>query len=299
METIQVQYCDNNVTVNIPEELKQKLDACGKLNRGRFAYVAKHVSGTAGIKGCVRPFVSNILFTRNPRYDLYLTRMKDAISKINGYSDLEAKVSENMLKTIEAKSKDLNADFQTAKSNLIERLEKSIAGDASDPFRAAARECYCHYNGWKLHLITEKKEDGLKRPVIENNSMTIESIMLPFFETRRDPAIKNENGEYILGEWTPTNSRSLTLMQDAIKKSTGLPEWKTISLNKNNFSHLSLDAKKIYSTLRDTSEIAYDAFIAEICGLPRLPLETLANEAENSLGVPTEDDSETNATING
>ena len=64
MKTVKVLYCDAPVTVNCPDKIAATLRKLGDVNRGRFAFVTDHVSGTVGKAGCLTPAVSNILFHR-------------------------------------------------------------------------------------------------------------------------------------------------------------------------------------------------------------------------------------------
>lgn len=292
MKTMKVAYCDATVTVNVPEHLASQLRKCGPVNRGRFAYVASHVSGTAGEKGCITPYVSDILFCRNPRYDLYLARKRDAIAALPDFAAVHAAAPREAAKARAATS-DVPAEFAAAKAVLLDRIVKSMAGDTSDPFRMAAEACYCHRKGWRLHLLTEdtpaptpdKPKRTVKRPVVDaDGRMTVHSIMLPFYTVRRTPVVH--------GEWKPVNSKADTLMRDAVEAATGLPEFKGFSLTLENFASLTLDAKTIYGSLPNPQTAAYDEHIKAICGLDALPLDALRQDAENSVGMPVEDDAD-------
>ena len=289
MKTMKVTYCDATVTVNVPEKIAAQLRKCGDVNRGRFAYVAAHVSGTAGEKGCITPRVTNITFCRNPRYDLFLTRNREAIAAVTPFTDrasmITAGVKQALADKIMEKTNDIPATFTAAQAAMLASIDKSIAGDTSDGYRLAARECFAHRKGWRLNLVTADNEDGHKRPVVDTDGrMTVRSIMLPFFEVRRDIVVR--------GEWKPVNSGAPKLMKDAIEDVAGVPEWKAFSLTLENFTSLTLDAKTIYGAIPDKSTRAFDTAIAAICGLQCLPLEALRQDADNSVGMPVEDDND-------
>jgi hypothetical protein len=266
--------------------LAGQLRQVGEVTRGRFAFVKDHVSGQAGKSGCVTPTVSDILFCTHPRYDLYLQRRKNAIESIESFEAVAAGMKAERLAELTAKAGgNLDTLFVEAKVNLIDRLQKSLDGDvSSDGFRIAAQECYCHYNGWRLHLETAKNDSGLMRPVIADNGlMTVGSIMLPFFQAKRTYTRA--------GVWKPVNSRALTIMQDAIEDATGLADWKAFSLTKANFAYITLNAKKIVGSIAFQSDIARDSHIMAICGLEDTIQNCLIADARQGAGMPEVEES--------
>ncbi len=270
---LEVTYNGNSgIEVNISSELAETLNMIKDVKGGQFAFVEEHVSGVIGENKCVKPYVSSILFHVRPNYRKYLKVKKANITGIT-LDDID------ITPEIVNKTKDIQADFEAAKNQLIESIDKSIDGDTeSDGYRIGANLCYAHYKGYRLHLTTAStKEDGktVQRPVTaENGLFTVNSIMLPFYTVNRKD-IEN-------GEWLPTNSRVITLIKNQIEKKIRVYAWKNFSLGKGNFKEFHIDSKTIYGKVRNWQPTVNDENTAVICDLSMLPMQELAREAEQA-----------------
>jgi len=266
MKIVTVKYDGVPVPANMPDDLCAVLEHIATVKRGRFGHVAGHQSGVGDPK-CNRPTVSDITFLTQPRYDRWLERMHEAVKAIE-FVTFIGKVPN--LKEMEAKSKGvaLESIFDTAKAEILDSLQTSQDGDGTDGHRMGHRLCYATYDAGdvavKCHLKTERGDDKLMRPVLtENGLMEVGSIMLPFFVVSRkvtDP-----------GDWKETDSRVLTLMKDAIKRATGQPQWKALSLGKGNFKTLTMDKATVFGLvaepLKATITVPQASYFSYIAGV--------------------------------
>lgn len=262
-----VKYDGVPVPVNMPDALNDVCEHIATVKRGRFGVIAGHQSGIDNPK-CVRPTISDITFITQPRYDRYLERMRAAVSAVC-FLPFVNSLPQSLYQEMKAKDKggDLEAAFDAAKADVLASLAESLEGDGGDAHRMGHRLCYATFDAGdvpvKCHLATEKGDDGLMRPIVESNGlMAVDSIMLPFFTVSRKVIDK--------GDWKETNSRLPTLLKDAIRKATGLPEWKALSLGKGNFRTLTLDKATVYGLVaQPLSEIPAPQadFFAYIAGL--------------------------------
>lgn len=265
MSIVTVKYDGVPVPVNMPDALNDVCEHIATVKRGRFGVITGHQSGIDNPK-CERPTVSDITFITNPRYDRYLERMKTAVQAVE-FVTFIGKVPN--LKEMKAKNggENLEPAFDAAKKDILDSLKDSQSGEGEDAHRGH-RLCYATFDAGDVpvscHLATEKGDDGLMRPIVESNGlMSVNSIMLPFFTVSRkvtDP-----------GKWKETNSRLHTLMKDAIRKATGLPEWKALSLGKGNFRTLTLDKATVFGMvaepLKAVVSVPQADFFAYIAGL--------------------------------
>jgi hypothetical protein len=269
MKLVQVNYDGVQVTAHMPEDLGDVCEHIATVKRGRFGVVTGHQSGVSNSK-CESPTISDITFLTNPRYDRYLERMQAAVTAvqfvtfING---LPASLYDEM-KAKDTKSLGLEAAFDAAKADILDSLKESQEGDGEDAHRMGHRLCYATYDAGdvpvRCHLLTEDDGTGHKRPIVDNQGlMVVESLMLPFFTVSRkviDP-----------GVWKPTNSRLHTLMKDNIRRATGLPEWKALSLGKGNFRTLTMDKTTVYGLVAEPLKVTVTApqadFLSYIAGM--------------------------------
>ena len=268
MSLVTVKYDGVPVPVNMPDALNDVCEHIATVKRGRFGVITGHQSGTAGKDKCVRPTISDITFITNPRYDRYLERMQAAVSAVY-FMPFVSSLMQSQYNEMKTKNggENLEPAFDAAKAEVLASLAESLEGDGGDAHRMGHRLCYATFDAGdvpvKCHLATEKGDDGHMRPIMESNGlMAVDSIMLPFFTVSRKVIDK--------GDWKETNSRLPTLLKDAIRKATGLPEWKALSLGKGNFRTLTLDKAKVYGLVaQPLSEIPAPQadFFAYIAGL--------------------------------
>jgi hypothetical protein len=263
MKIVTANYAGTDTHVCIPDDLHDVLQHIATVQRGRFGVVTGHLSGIGNPK-CIRPTESNITFCTNPRYDNWLARRKAGVQAVT-VNDIMAHPD---FKEIVAKTKgSVPALFDEAKAEVLASLEASQAGD-ENAYSLGQTLTHATYMAGdvpvKLHLVTEKDEDGHKRPVCNAiGLMDVDSVKLPFFEVHRKVTDH--------GEWKPTNSRALTLMKDAIKDASDVPDWKELSLGKGNFRTLTLDKATVYGLVREPLLVEVPApkadVFAFICGL--------------------------------
>jgi hypothetical protein len=256
MKTMQATHNCLPATVNVTDEISALLEALGDPKRGQFAYVSGHVSGLDD-DACLTTHVSNIMLTCAPRYDKYLQRLQAKIRPI-GFKRFEKFIakakSENMPfeARINGKLAEENAKaqakgksavtllglFEACKAKQLADIAAKLAGTFESASAEAHNVCYATVQGWKCHLVTETNpETGRKEPVLTDGLPTVRSVMLPFYQVRRWTITD--------GEWRHVNSASKTLVNDAIERMTRLPMWKTFSLQKGNFSKVSLASETI------------------------------------------------------
>lgn len=288
MQIRTVNYDSVPVPVAFPDDLAGVLDHIATVKRGRFGVITGHRSGEGNPK-CERPTVSNITFITNPKYENWLARMVAGVKAVE-FPTWVGGLNPDLYAKIKAKAKggDLHTLFDTAKAEILASLAKSQAGEATDGHRLGHRLCYATFDSGdvavKCHLVTEDDGEGHKRPIVnENGVMEVSSLMLPFFAVHRTVTDH--------GLWLPTDSRALTLVKDAIKDATGIPEWKTISVGKGNFDTLTMDKATVYGLvaepLRASITVPQADTFAYIAGLAEgffAVLEALAAvEAESRL----------------
>lgn len=259
MKTMTVSYDTVPVPVRVPDDLAGVMEHIATVKRGRFGVITGHQSGIDNPK-CVRPTVSDITFVTNPRYDKWLERMTAAVKAIE-FLPFISNLNPDRFAAMKAKDATSEDLFNTAKNDILASLAKSQDGDGSDAHRLGHRLCYATFDAGdvpvKCHLVTEDDGTGHKRPVVDGQGMMeVSSIMLPFFAVARKVTSP--------GEWKPTNSRALTLMKDAIKDATGIPEWKTISVGKGNFKTLTMDKTTVYGMICEPLKVQVNAPAADL-----------------------------------
>jgi hypothetical protein len=248
MKMIAANYDGVHVPVCIHDDLKAVLDHIASVKRGRFGVITDHQSGIDNPK-CIRPTVSDITFITNPKYENWLARMVAAVTAVEFLPMVNAMAPKSFQEIlVKAKQQNVEDIFNEAKQAILDSLNTSQDGDGEDGYRMGHRLCYATYTAGdvsvKCHLVTEDDGTGHKRPVANGDGyMEVKSVMLPFFTVSRKVTDK--------GDWKETNSRVLTLMKDAIKDATGIPEWKTISLGKGNFRTLTLDKATVFGLVSE------------------------------------------------
>ena len=291
MQTITVEYQGNPETVNIEEQTAQVFSDIEAAHGGRFAFIAGHVSGEAGKKKCITPCVSNRWFLSHVRYDRYVERMIEAVEAVEMLTVVSRMHPDQFDKVrayIEANDTTVEAFFTESKATVLSRLAGEDAMTAGNREGQAANCAYS--NGWKLNLRSAKDpETGIKRPVRDNaGCMTVSSIALSFFEiSKRDTPTAQYPGLHP-AEYAPTNSRATTIMTDAIKRTAqsvgGVRQYKTFSISKRNYQHISLDGQTILGMVRDSETAELDAKLADffryVGELDAAPLQALMADVQ-------------------
>jgi hypothetical protein len=265
---------EKTITVSVTEALAESLETVANVRGGTFAFVSRLVSGTPGKDKCVTPSITDRWFLAMPRYDRYLARLSAAVAHIT-LADVREALADNAVSA--------RPDFAALFATAIANVGEGYAGTRSDTVgqRAGAVSCYAHFGKARVHLVTEKGTDGIMRPVANGEgNMVGDSAMVPFYEIRRRT--------YQKAVYLPTNSRPLTIVQDAIRdlahKETGLAEWKALSVQKANYGFITLDSARIHGLVRDLMTAELDARFAEayreIGNLAAGPFQTLQAEAQ-------------------
>jgi len=293
-------YDGEKVEVNIPDQIDIVLDEVNSAHRGRFAFVRNHVSGAAGEKGCITPGISDIWFLSLPRYDRYVARIIAGVESLD-ILDVVAYIASNpnflksrgfeqssgfesweayRAKVETSKTSDVDELFANSRQTVLDRKQGTDPTTAGQ--RHGQRVCYAKSGNAKVHLLTAPDDTGHKVPTLDSNGrMTAKSIMLPFYIIRRSYSQAPK--------WTGKKSRVDTIMRDAIENAVhaklGLAHWKTFSLQKGNFTAISMDSRMILGWVRDLGTAELDASLAEayraIGALSDSPMNTLKQDAKS------------------
>ena len=274
MSTIMVNNNGTSTEVNASDEIQVLLADIGNAGRGHFAYIRGHVSGTAEIKGCRTPDISDRCFIQRPRFDRYKARMATAIESNNVFSATRA-MSTLALEDL----------YTECKARVIKRLEDDDPTTAGQ--RAGQAANHATFNGWQVKLKSGKTGGSSSpiRPIHddENGFMTITSVMLPFFEIRKSHARDGLQK----GEWKPVNSRPATIMQEAIKRATGIPTFKKFSLAKRNFESIHFSGMEVAGFVTDAEmaeiDIEMGELLTDIGAMPDSPSATLKRDVVESV----------------
>lgn len=130
--------------------------------------------------------------------------------------------------------------FQQRKEKEITSKEKTLSNDRSDAYRQAHDRNYIQVSeGIKVHLITEKDDDGLKHPVLTDGLPAVSSIMVSaiFLNTT---TIKEGTRKVV-------NSGAPVLMSNAIQDAINRPGlvFRSLSLKADNFESLTIDKETV------------------------------------------------------
>jgi hypothetical protein len=169
--------------------------------------------------------------------ETYYRKINEAIRALT-VADLD------LSKWVPSKGRDAcdNAEDQLdlCKAKLMERNIKTLNGHRDDAHRKGHDECHvnvCH--GVKVHLVTEKNAEGLKRPVIADNGFpTADCIRVSGLSVRKI-TVKQ-------GVRKVKKSGSKVLMDNAINKaiSSTICRYKSYSL-RENFAQVTIGGETI------------------------------------------------------
>lgn len=268
MTTRQAEYDGQAVTLTMTETVANLVDYINTAKRGQFAFIKNHVSGEAGKSGCIVPGISDIWLLSLPRYDRYKVRLAAAIASVSADDVRRSGLSAT------------DEDVTEARNVLLARLAGTDTNTEGQ--RAGQRNCYANIGQVRVHLYTAKSSTTqLMEPVTGNNgNMVADSVMLAFYEIRRYYHQHRED--------KPVNSRPDTILRNTIErlalKSQGMAHYKGLSLQKGNFSFLTLSSRKIAGMVRNIETAEVDAAMAEayrdIGNLEAGPWSTLMAEAD-------------------
>ena len=225
---------ENGERVWISPEMNEALTTLLETRHGGVACVHGYIPTT----NYIQPPVIDIQMITRFQYTRLLERRKTALEAIT-FEDVAPHINPDSI--LGAKDTDAQRTiFEARKAKEIASIDKTLSGDRSDAHRQAHDRCYTHFgNGIKLHLITEKDEDGYKQPVLMDGYPIADSIMVSHLELNRkvqkDGVIKQ------------VNSGAPVLMSKAIKRvlnnrSVGL---RMLSLRPDNFERLTIDRQSI------------------------------------------------------
>lgn len=132
--------------------------------------------------------------------------------------------------------------FQDKRKALIESIDKTASGDRSDAHRQAHDRNYRTFGAVKVNLVSQKNDDGIKVPVVdEDGNYEAASILLPIIEIRktvREP-----------GKRKFVNSGVPKLVENAMNRAANKRSisYKQLSLKDGNFETISVSKRTIVS----------------------------------------------------
>ena len=131
--------------------------------------------------------------------------------------------------------------FNKAHDALVSSAVKTLTNDRTDAHRAGHDRCYLPLkNGYKMHLVTEKGEDGLMQPVLINGMPIVKSVKLMVLVLNKTVLVK--------GSYKPTNPQLLTYFKDAIKRVVASKvnvRVASLSLKEGQFDNLKIDSNVV------------------------------------------------------
>jgi len=272
---IEINHNGRTELANISQRDAILLDEVTGTQRGSFAFISNHVSGEAGVKGCLRPEISDRLLLSNPRYDRFLARKIEAVQAVT-LDDVTPLLPRAFFAKV-GEGADIGEMFSEAQATLLARYRGEDTGTAGQ--REGQAEAYGEHKGFRLKLATAKV-GNVMRPVVDSEGHpTVDGIMVSFYEVSKTV---HQSSEY-----KPVNSRADKIMRDTIEKVLKLRKvrvaYKHFNLCKGNFTAFSMNSATILGMVRDTATAELDAQVANmvrhIGDLPASPLETLEREA--------------------
>ena len=185
------------------------------------------------------PSVYDATVTTRFNYTKLIQRQKDAIQTVTVQDILDR--AGNNPKLAKLSATELESILDARKAFEIASIDKTLEGDRDDAHRAAHDRCYLNLtDGVIVHYATEKRDDGLMHPILENGFPIVDSIMLNVLELSRNV---REAGEY-----KPVNSGAPVIVSNIIKsilKERGVRKMSRISLKEGKFERLAIDGDVI------------------------------------------------------
>ena len=243
----------NNELIWAPINVIEAINALIDCRKGGCASVHEYIPTTNYV---VSP-VQNIQFLSRVSTSRLYERRIAALEGLT-FGDVADRLDRSNPKLADLSDAELADLFNQRRAMEIASMQKSLDGVRDDAHRQGHDRCYRHIGtGIKVHLVTEKGEDGLMHPVLTDGYPTVKSIMLSaLFLTVK--TIKE-------GERKVVNSGAPVLMSNAIKSvltSPGL-NLRTLSLKSDNFTSLSVDHRTL-ETDPDLREALGDDVISEV-----------------------------------
>ena len=203
--------------------------------KGGFARVYGYVATSKRIV----PSVYDATFSTRFSYSKLIQRQKSAIEAITVQDILDR--AGNNPKLAKLSATELESILDARKAMEIGSIEKTLSGERDDAYRAAHDRCYLNLtDGVIVHYATDKGDDGLMHPILENGFPIVDSIMLNVLELSRNV---REAGEY-----KTINSGAPVIVSNIIKaimKERGVRKMSRISLKEGKFERLAIDGDVI------------------------------------------------------
>lgn len=238
----------NGQEINATSDQIAAIQSLIALNKGGIGTIHGYRPSTNYIE---RP-VQNINFIARFSTTKLYERKIAALAEIR-FSDVEETVKADAKLNALSRTSQI-ALFELRKGQLVdESMNKTLTGDRSDGHRQGHDRCYASFgDGIKVNLVTEKREDGLKHPVLTNGLPTVASIMVHYLELQKTVVTE--------GKRKTVNSGPAVLMSNAIQKQLNLKSvgLKTFSLKADNFDSLNIQRKTFLpEDVADNSQV-YD-----------------------------------------
>lgn len=281
-------YMGETVTVNVTDEVQIVLAEIDG-PRGSFAYIRNHVSES---KREVAE-IADRLFITNPRYDRFLQRKIEGLDEVDFLSDVvpllprdEDPKFDFFAKVPDATTATIEAMFDSA----VETLRKRYAGEDSSTAGNRHGQAVSNVNidGIKCHVVTEKDDTGHMVPVLDaSGNMTVDSIKIAFYEIREKRVVHQK------GVYKKVNSRADVIMRDTIERAMERKgvrtHWSEFSLQKRNYTAISMNSATILGWVRDAKTAELDAAIASayrfVGNFNMDPMSALRMEADYPVSV--------------
>jgi hypothetical protein len=229
----QITFPNGSIALGTAEQLAT-LNTLADCNKGGIGAIHGYKPSTNWLQ---RPTVNLSVLTRF-NYLRLLERKADEVKGISFADVLPVLRQDTKLDTLS--DTDLEVMFDEAKGKLVGTAETTLAGVRTDAHRQGHDRCYMTFDmGVKVHLVTEKGDDGLMHPVLTDGLPMIKSIMVPVLELGRT---------YVQdGVRKVVNHRNPTRVKNAIesllnKRSVG---YRVLSLKPDNFTKVVLSKRII------------------------------------------------------
>lgn len=233
VETVTVTSNDGR-KVRVSAAQAKAIKTLNESRKGGCAAVTGYVPTTNWV---VPPVQDIQLLTNFSTERLYKRRM-EALEAIT-FADVTDKLASDPVLSGKTMA-ELRDIFEDRKAKQIASLQKSLDGERDDAHRQGHDRCYAHIGDVKVHLVTEKGEDGLMHPVVDRDgTVRAKNIMVKYLELNVKTREKGERK--VVNSGAPVRMGNL-IERCLNKRSVG---FKTLSLKEDNFESFHIDRKTL------------------------------------------------------